>query len=285
MNEGWSEMSELVTRLSVTAVTEVAVDPHTAFKVFTEETGTWWARGPANFYDGARARGKAFEGGVGGRFVEVYDDGDRLEIGEITVWDPGERILYKSLLDDSEVEILFAPVEAGTRVFIEQRVIPDGRFGKTHLLSGWGGIIEWYARYTDGGPGNGSVTAPDLPRLSPMLFYSDLRVASAWLERVFGLVPRGLLPGHADSVPELAELALGDSVLMCRRAEDPPGDRSQHMVYAYVDDLDAHRSHSEAEGATILQEIHQHGDRIYVAADYEGHQWTFAQARPTQTGR
>ncbi|HEV8064742.1 MAG TPA: VOC family protein [Acidimicrobiales bacterium] len=277
-------MSEITQRLSASASTEVSVDPDTAFKVFTEETRTWWARGPANFYDGARALGTAFEGGVGGRFLEEYPDGERLEIGEITAWEPGARIVYRSLLDDSEVEIVFAASSAGTRVSIEQRVIPDGGFGKSHLWSGWNEIVAWYGRYADGGPGNGSVTSRDLPRLSPMLFYSDLRLAYAWLERVFGLVPRGLLPGHADSVPELAELALGDSVVMCRRSADPPGDRSQHMVYAYVDDLDGHRAHSQAEGAKIVEDIHQHGDRTYVAADCEGHLWTFAQARPTQRG-
>jgi len=53
------------------------------------------------------------------------------------------------------------------------------------------------------------------------------------------------------------------------------------MPWVYVDDLDAHFVNSEAEGATIVSGIHQHGYRAYVAEDLEGRRWTFAQARPT----
>jgi uncharacterized glyoxalase superfamily protein PhnB len=49
----------------------------------------------------------------------------------------------------------------------------------------------------------------------------------------------------------------------------------------FVDDLDAHHARAEANGATIVEPIHQHGYRAYVATDLEGHRWTFAQARPT----
>jgi len=48
-----------------------------------------------------------------------------------------------------------------------------------------------------------------------------------------------------------------------------------------VDDLDAHFTHASAEGAKIIEPIHQHGYRAYEAADLEGRRWTFAQARPT----
>jgi uncharacterized glyoxalase superfamily protein PhnB/uncharacterized protein YndB with AHSA1/START domain len=272
------------TDVTARAAVEVAVDPSTAFKVFTEEMETWWARGPANFYDGARAVGKRIEPGLGGRYMEVYDSaaGDVLEIGRITAWEPGERFVYESLLDDTEVEFTFTPTDTGTRVAVEHRVIVGGPFGRARPLSGWENILSWFAGFAEGGAGNGRVASPDLPRLSPLLFYTDLPEAVAWLERVFGLESRGLLPGGSGSVPELAELALGDSVLMCRRAEQPPTDTSHHMVWAYVDDLDAHHAQAVSEGATIIHEIAQHGDRTYVACDHEGHQWTFAQARPTQ---
>lgn len=126
------------------------------------------------------------------------------------------------------------------------------------------------------------MSAADLARLSPVLYYTDLREAVTWLERVFGLEPRGLLPGGPGSVPELAELALGDSVLMCRRSEEHPADTTHHMVWGYVDDLEAHHRRAVEAGATILHEIAQHGDRSYTAGDLAGHRWTFAQARPPQ---
>lgn len=110
-----------MTDMAARADIEVAVDPAKAFKVFTEEMATWWARGPANFYDGARAVAKRIEPGVGGRYMEVYDEeaGDVLEIGRITIWEPGERLCYESLLDDTEVEITFVATESGTRVTVE----------------------------------------------------------------------------------------------------------------------------------------------------------------------
>ena len=59
---------------SVNSSIEVAVDPATAFKVFTEELDCWWIQGPINFFDTARAYYKRMEPGVGGRIVEVYDE-------------------------------------------------------------------------------------------------------------------------------------------------------------------------------------------------------------------
>jgi len=54
------------------------------------------------------------------------------------------------------------------------------------------------------------------------------------------------------------------------------------MIYAYVDDLDAHFERARERGATIVHKIWRRGDRAYVAEDLEGHRWTFAQAGPTQ---
>jgi len=67
----------------VTASVEVSVDPETAFRIYTEEIDAWWVRGPVNFFDGGRAAAMRFEPGVGGRYLEVYDDAaaDALEIG------------------------------------------------------------------------------------------------------------------------------------------------------------------------------------------------------------
>ena len=49
----------------------VAVDPITAFEIFTEEIDVWYRRGPHHFFDPARAAAIRFEPGVGGRLVEV----------------------------------------------------------------------------------------------------------------------------------------------------------------------------------------------------------------------
>jgi uncharacterized glyoxalase superfamily protein PhnB len=53
------------------------------------------------------------------------------------------------------------------------------------------------------------------------------------------------------------------------------------VPWIFVDDLDGHFARAQAGGATIVEGIHQHGYRAYVADDLEGNRWIFAQARPT----
>ena len=49
-------------------------------------------------------------------------------------------------------------------------------------------------------------------------------------------------------------------------------------MLCYVDDVDAHYEQAKAAGAQIVAEPEDkyYGDRMYSAADPEGHQWFFA---------
>lgn len=80
---------------AVTVTTKVAVDPATAFRVFTEEVDAWWRRGPRYRFRPGRDGVMRFEPGAGGRLVEVYDEaaGDVFEVGRVLAWEPcrGER--------------------------------------------------------------------------------------------------------------------------------------------------------------------------------------------------
>lgn len=107
-----------MTERSASAAVEVGVDPTRAFTAFTDEIDSWWVRGPINFFDASRAVVMRIEPGVGGRVLEIYDDarGDALELGRITVWEPGVQLTYRSLVDDTEFDVRFEGVEAGTRV-------------------------------------------------------------------------------------------------------------------------------------------------------------------------
>ena len=114
---------EMAARQSV----EVAADPKTAFKLWTEGINEWWKRGSHYWNDGKRAVGLRFEPGVGGRFIEVYDaaTGEGLEIGRIRVLDPGRRLVYgwrEAGWQDremTEVEVLFESTGPGlTRVTV-----------------------------------------------------------------------------------------------------------------------------------------------------------------------
>jgi uncharacterized glyoxalase superfamily protein PhnB len=259
---------------SVTAKVDVAVDPNTAFKIFTDEIDSWWDRGPTNFYDGARAIEKRFESGVGGRYLEVYDDAtsDALEIGRITVWEPGKRLVFRHSLNDTEVDVRFEAIPTGTRVVLEQRLVPGGT--KAEFNSGWHNILGWFADWADR-PAAARTPLMDYPRISPVLYYRDSAAAAEWLVRVFGLRRR-----HRD----LGELMLGDSVVIVRgfEAADHAAPATAHALYAYVDDIQEHFARSQAGGAVITGGIRKHGDRFYDAEDIGGHRWTFAQARPGQ---
>ncbi len=252
-------MTDAVARVHV----DVRVAPADAFRIFTEEIDAWWVRGPANFYDGAHARGMRFEPGVGGRLLQVNAGTEDRELGRITTWDPGARLSYQTG-DGATVDIRFAPVAAGTRVTVEQR--GPG-------MSAWSNILSWFVHRADDG-----YRAAEMPRVTPVLSYADVPGAARWLSQAFGFWSRG---GFGS---EYAELELGGGVIVLRRAdEDAPAARA--MTYVYVDELEAHLADATRAGATIVEPVHRRGDTAYIAADPEGHRWTFAQARPSMRGR
>jgi uncharacterized glyoxalase superfamily protein PhnB len=272
----------------VTSEVEVSLDRDTAFRAFTEEMDLWWRRGPINFYDASRAVARRCEPGVGGRLLEVYDEatGDALELGRITVWEPGRRLGWQSSLDDVVIDVHFDPVAGGTRVRVCARIPFDGedRGGTSwvRVTPGWFG--SWCARR------EGARREPrDLGRLGLGVYYARPAAAARWLREAFGFDPGGPLPddddgGDADAGHRWIEFHVANCsvMLFAREAEPPPPGRTPtHVPWIFVDDLDAHLARAEAAGARIVEPITRHGYRAYVAEDPEGHRWTFAQARPT----
>jgi uncharacterized glyoxalase superfamily protein PhnB len=270
-----------VTDKSASAAVEVGVDPATAFTAFTDEIDSWWVRGPINFFDSARAVAMRIEPGVGGRVLEIYDDArdEALELGRIEVWEPGVRLKYRSLVDDTEVDVRFDPVEGGTRVHVTQTLLPGGE----RAFYFWPNVLRWLVPWVD--ERDGARPAPrEIARLSIALHYEDPAAAARWLARVFQLGSWSGVPAEDDE-PEWIELHHGNVALLLfpldgKRAQDAP---VTHEPWAYVDDLDAHFEHAKAAGATILSDIQQQGYRAYSAEDLEGRRWTFVQARPTMS--
>jgi uncharacterized protein YndB with AHSA1/START domain len=120
-------MSKATKVSKISATTLVAADPATAFTVFTEEVDTWWKRGP-RFRPSVHGAGVLrFEGGVGGRLLETYDNGSSFEFGRVTVWQPGERLVMQMMARNlkpgefTEVEIRFKAEGDQTRVTVEHR--------------------------------------------------------------------------------------------------------------------------------------------------------------------
>ena len=116
------------------------------------------------------------EPGVDGRVLEVYE-GDALELGRITVWEPGARLAYRSSVDDTEVDVRFESVEGGTRVRVTQTLVPGGE----KMFDFWPRTLRWFGSWF--GDGRAKEIAP----LSIALYYEQPVEAARWLERVFQL--------------------------------------------------------------------------------------------------
>ncbi|MFN2483872.1 MAG: VOC family protein [Candidatus Limnocylindria bacterium] len=267
--------------VSVASEVEVGVDP-TAFTVFTDEINLWWLRGPINNWDSARVVELRCGPGVGGRLLEIYDEaqGDALELARITAWEPGVWLAWNSSVDDVQIEVRFRAVGHGTRVRVQATIPAGGNdAGGTsfvRMTPRWFGA--WVTKRDD---------VPhelrDTGRLALAVYYARPGTAARWLHDAFGLELAGNLPKRGDESGDWTEFRVGDSPLMVSKQEDAAAAPAPitHVAWVFVDDLDAHFARAQARGARILEGIHQHGYRAYVAEDPEGHRWTFAQARPT----
>ena len=264
-----------MTERSATASVEVASDPATAFQVFTEEIDLWWVRNPINFWDSGRVTAMRIEPGVGGRVLEVYSGDDALELATITEWEPGTRLGYRSSVDDTETRVDFAAVDGGTRVTVVQSLVRDD--GKAFYF--WPRVIRWIPAWV-ARRSTAPRTPRELDRLTIALSYDDPPAAARWLHTVFGLDSWDSIPAEGEN-PSWIEVNVGSAAVLLVKRTDPRPTTTDHNVWVYVDDLDAHFAQAQAGGAKILTEIHHYGYTSYEAEDLEGHHWTFAQARPT----
>lgn len=274
--------------LTVVSEVEVAVDPATAFTAFTAEVDLWWVRGAINFSgDAGRVYAVRIEPGVGGRIGQVYDsaDGEMLEQARVTVWEPGERVAWRSTVDDVETEVCFVASPSGTVVRVEAR-IPAGGFDRggtawTRVVPRW--FPRWVAR-RDRAPRR----PEDIARLALAVSYERPATSARWLADVFGF-EADELPTSDEPLTEgehrdpWIEFRVGNASIMVVRLE-PAGARGGPVLvpWVYVDNLDGHLAHAEARGAKILARKEWSWLATYLAEDLEGNRWTFAQARPTQ---
>jgi hypothetical protein len=136
---------------SVRVTVTVAVDPATAFEVFTGEIREWYRAGVAVLPRPAPSTTLAFEPGVGGRLIEVDGNGDvATEHARVTVWEPGRRLVFVDRRG-TEVDVRFEVTADGTRVVLEhrglERLPPEdarrqGRFG-------WSRLGVWFEAHMD----------------------------------------------------------------------------------------------------------------------------------------
>jgi uncharacterized glyoxalase superfamily protein PhnB len=116
----------------------------------------------------------------------------------------------------------------------------------------------------------------------PTLRYNDAHAAIEFLERAFGF-QRKSVHENDDGTVAHSELAFGTGMVMIGSRKD--GDKfetGRAVLYASVDDPDAHHDRAKAAGATILMELtdQDYGSREYAAEDPEGNIWSFGTYDP-----
>jgi len=108
----------------------VAVPPPLAFEIFTEEIDRWWRRGIKFRHAGARAGFLRLEPELGGRLFESIDGAAGahvVEVGRVRLWEPPHRLAFTwrnasfAPHEQTEVDVQFSPISAGTLVTVTHR--------------------------------------------------------------------------------------------------------------------------------------------------------------------
>ena len=116
-----------------------------------------------------------------------------------------------------------------------------------------------------------------LPTFFPYVSYRDAAAAFAWLAEAFGFTTTADFR-DSEGIVMHAEMSLGNGAIMLgtstvdRSAEDLSTKPTEHGVYVYVSDVDAHYDRAKAAGAHIVfpPEDTEWGTRRYRALDSEG---------------
>jgi uncharacterized protein YndB with AHSA1/START domain len=154
-------MTEQATTSAVRHEVTVPIDRERAFKLFTEEIGTWWPSEHYSILEGPFT--EVFEPREGGRWYELGEDGTQGTVGTILEWEPPARfVLAWQLTPDwapepdleraTKVEVRFDEEQGGgTRVALEHRGFEaygeSGAQMRAQVGSegGWAALMKLYA--------------------------------------------------------------------------------------------------------------------------------------------
>ena len=131
---------------------DVSCPPARAFALWTDRIDTWWPTD--HTVTASREVHVTLEPGVGGRIYERTSDGVEHEWGEVTVWEPPNRLGYlwhlrRDRSDATEVSVRFTPSDGqGTRVEIEhtgwEHLGADGETWRDRNELGWQTLLPHY---------------------------------------------------------------------------------------------------------------------------------------------
>ena len=201
-----------------------------AFEVWTDRIGRWWPKDHTVTEEADLS--VILEPRPGGRIYERTANGTEHDWGEVTIWDPPERLGYtwhlkRDRSDATEVEIRFVD-EGGatTRVEIEhrgwERLGADAEIWRERNGGGWASLLPHY------------VAAAALPRFVP--YQPARRSDAAMLERARAVYEemderRSVREFSPDPVPrELIELAIATA------STAPSGAHQQPWTFVAVSD-------------------------------------------------
>jgi uncharacterized protein YndB with AHSA1/START domain len=114
-----------VTGARVLVALRVAAPVERTFTAFTGEIGQWWRPNDLFRFTGRSGGRLAFEPDPPERLVEIGTDGERFEVGPVTVWDPPHRLSFGwrqagfPANRTTEVSVRFDAVGDGTRITVE----------------------------------------------------------------------------------------------------------------------------------------------------------------------
>jgi len=127
-----------------------------AFQVWTTRIDTWWpADHTTTGQDGSTI---VLEPRVGGRIYERTRDGVEHDWGEVTVWEPPNRLGYlwhlrRNRADATDVEIRFIDKGGATRIEIEHRgwhrLGAGGPEWRERNHAGWQTLLPHYVHATE----------------------------------------------------------------------------------------------------------------------------------------
>ena len=118
-------MSTQATLEPVTRAIEVDCSVEHAFTVFTERISSWWPLARHSI-GGERAESIRIEPHEGGRLLEAIRGGEECVWGEVTDWDPPQRLAFTWRVgahasNPTEIEVRFRYEGGRTRVELEHR--------------------------------------------------------------------------------------------------------------------------------------------------------------------
>jgi hypothetical protein len=125
-----------------------------AFATYTGRIGEWWeARYTAN---ADTFESVTIEPRFGGRVYETHSDGARYDWGEVTVWEPGRRLVHTfTLAQDpahpSEVSVEFVPAGDGCEVRFAHGGWTDANVADRKKFGDWPVMLDRFAALATGG--------------------------------------------------------------------------------------------------------------------------------------